>query len=66
MPLMMATTPHVETASVRETGAIQHGQQKLTTLDRRVHNIGWTKQVFRGLGKSIPGRGHGARLADIR
>jgi hypothetical protein len=66
VPLMMATTPLVETASVRQTEAIERGQQKLTTLDRRVHNIRWTKQVFRVLGKSMPGSGHGARLADNR
>ena len=64
---MMAATPLVEkTASVRETEATERAQQKLTTLDRRVHNITWTKQVFRVLGKSMPGRGHSARLADNR
>jgi hypothetical protein len=65
VPLMMAT-PVEESAPVRESGLEERRQQKLTTLDRRVHNITWTNQVFRVLGKSMPGRGHGARLADNR
>lgn len=65
MPLMM-TAPLEESAPVRETGLDERKQQKLTTLDQRVHNITWTNQVFRVLGKSMPGRGHGARLADNR
>jgi len=62
----MMTTPVEETAPVRETKPEEGRQQKLTTLDRRFHNITWTKQVFRVLGKSMPGTGHGARLADRR
>jgi hypothetical protein len=66
VPLMMATTPLEKSASVMKTEPTEGGQQKLTTLDRRVHSITWTKQVFRVLGKSMPGRGHSARLADNR
>jgi hypothetical protein len=62
----MMTAPVEEATPVRETRPDERRQQKLTTLDRRVHNITWTKQVFRVLGKSMPGRGHGARLADNR
>jgi hypothetical protein len=65
VPLMM-TAPVEEATPVRETRPDERRQQKLTTLDQRVHNITWTKQVFRVLGKSMPGRGHGARLADNR
>jgi hypothetical protein len=63
VPLMMAT-PVEESAPDRETGLDEREREKLTTLDRRVHHITWTNQVFRVLGKSMPGRGHGARLAD--
>ena len=66
MPLMRVT-PVEESTPVRDTALDERRrQQKLTTLDRRVHNITWTNQVFRVLGKSMPGRGHGARLADNR
>jgi hypothetical protein len=56
----MMTAPVEEATPVRETKPDERRQQKLTTLDRRVHNITWTKQVFRVLGKSMPSRGHGA------
>jgi hypothetical protein len=65
VPLMMVT-PVEETSPIRETKPDERRQQKLITLDQRVHNITWTNQVFRVLGKSMPGRGHGARLADNR
>jgi hypothetical protein len=65
VPLMTAT-PVEETAPIKETELDELRQQKLTTLDRRVHNVTWTNQVFRVLGKSMPSRGHGARLADHR
>jgi hypothetical protein len=65
VPLML-TVPVEEATPARETKPDERRQQKLTRLDRRVHNITWTKQVFRVLGKSMPGRGYGARLADNR
>jgi hypothetical protein len=38
VPLMMAT-PVEESAPDRETGLDERKQEKLTTLDRRVHRI---------------------------
>jgi hypothetical protein len=62
----MTATPVEETAPIKETDLDELGQQKLTTLDRLVHSVTWTMHIFRVLGKSMPGRGHGARLADHR
>jgi hypothetical protein len=41
-------------------------KQELLTLGRRVNNLAWSEQVFHAMGKSMPGRGRGLRLADIQ
>jgi hypothetical protein len=61
--LMTAPTTEKPERTTTETKPLKR-KQKLVTLGRRVNNLAWTEQVFRAMGKSMPGRGRGPRLAD--
>ncbi len=65
--MLLAVTPTTEKPerTTTETKPLER-KQKLVTLNRRVDKLAWSEQVFRAMGKSMPGRGRGPRLADVR
>jgi hypothetical protein len=63
--LMTAPTTEKPERTTAEAKPLER-KQKLVTLGRRVNNPAWTEQVFRAIGKSMPGRGRAPRLADVR
>jgi hypothetical protein len=59
------TAKSERTPTTTETESLER-KQKLVTLGWRVNNLAWSEQVFHAMGKSMPGRGRGLRLADIQ
>lgn len=65
MLLMRAPTTENPEQTTTETKPLER-KQKLVTLGRRVNNLAWSEQVFHAMGKSMPGKGRGLKLADIQ